>query len=471
MRSRRRVATIVVWTLAAAGLVGTAAPAAAATGDARLEPGTQLGPGEQLMSANGLVTLTMTTAGDLVESVDGRGDVWSSGTRVPSSVARMQEDGNLVVIAPGNHPVWATATDRHPGSALELQDDGNVVVRGAGGGTEWASADHGGTLVAVPRPVRFTKYVALGDSFSSGEGIEPFYQRSDSCHRSERAYPTLVDVPGEPGTTVAEAMRAGSEDVQWGFQACSGAETTHAGSKSAGLEDEISADPTAADPKNDMALPLDAATTLVTLTIGGNNVDFSGVLEKCFFSENCTTEIFDGRTLEESIHDDRENLRIELAGAYAAIHAKAPNARILVAGYPQLFPASHAEQTCAKLAQRTVPLTDKSEGWSPAEQNFLRDQDVELNRLIRFEVESSPFAAAPGTSVPGRITFVPVADAFAGHEVCGSSGEWVNGPTATFTHPSQVMDGQFVNDQSFHPTSRGQKAYADAINAVLAASP
>ena len=55
--------------------------------------------------------------------------------------------------------------------------------------------------------------VSLGDSYSSGEGIEPFYSQSKSleekildpyggwvAHRSELSWPSLIEIPGISGT-------------------------------------------------------------------------------------------------------------------------------------------------------------------------------------------------------------------------------------------------------------------------------
>jgi hypothetical protein len=62
----------------------------------------------------------------------------------------MQSDGNLVVIAPGNRPVWSTNTAGNPGSDLELQDDGNLVVYAQGHRAVWTSFAHGSTLAPAP---------------------------------------------------------------------------------------------------------------------------------------------------------------------------------------------------------------------------------------------------------------------------------------------------------------------------------
>src|SRR4029078_4023920 len=48
-------------------------------------------------------------------------------------------------------------------------------------------------------------YVALGDSFSAGEGIAPFLQSGPACHRSSRAYSVWVRPGGYAKTLYAIA--------------------------------------------------------------------------------------------------------------------------------------------------------------------------------------------------------------------------------------------------------------------------
>jgi hypothetical protein len=51
----------------------------------------------------------------------------------------MQTDGNLVVIGPGNVPLWSTRTSGNAGATLELQSDGNLVVYAPGHVARWAT--------------------------------------------------------------------------------------------------------------------------------------------------------------------------------------------------------------------------------------------------------------------------------------------------------------------------------------------
>ncbi|WP_170182326.1 SGNH/GDSL hydrolase family protein [Blastococcus colisei] len=314
----------------------------------------------------------------------------------------------------------------------------------------------------APRPPVDTTltYVALGDSFAAGEGVEPFWQPPDyKCHRSQLAYPRYVEQPGVPDASIFD--RLGTDDVEWGFQACSGARTWHVLPTEMGGKGNHG-DPLpqleqnrAADTDNVYDLPVDESVELVTITIGGNNVDFSSILGICYSSSDCTKARVNGRVLEAEITRRLSALGRELDKVYAQIRLQAPNARILVAGYPHLFPATAKEQNCPKLAQRPYLRGTRGPsatlGFSRKEQNFLRGQTSRLNQVIADRVNNTRWAE-----------FVPVDAIFAGHEVCGKSGEWINAPQVTARWPSPV------NDQSFHPNEHGHElGYAAAINAVL----
>jgi lysophospholipase L1-like esterase len=322
-----------------------------------------------------------------------------------------------------------------------------------------AAQDHQGPNdSAIPQAAPY-KYVALGDSFSSGEGSEPYFQPSNQCHRSTTGYATAVELPGMIGSSIYQMKLAGQPGIEWGFQACSGATTT------AVLSSGLHGDPIAQleldrskDTGNDYDLPVDAATSLVTMTIGGNDIGFSSFMNFCAFSKNCTTEKYEGLTFAQRMQKLRAELSPKLDKIYSTIKTRAPGAKVLVLGYPQLFPATAAEQNCATLAQKTytTKVGNKKQqrwvGYSRAEQKYLRQVLIDLNQLI------AERARANG------VQFVPVDSYFAGHEVCGQRGEWINGPSA-----QRPTDGQnWLTGLSFHPNNAGQlNGYAAAINAQI----
>jgi hypothetical protein len=181
-------------------------------------------------------------------------------------------------------------------------------------------------------------------------------------------------------------------------------DNAHGGDPLAQLERNRGAD----TPQITSDLPVDENTDLVTISVGGNDLGFVNVLGFCANYFYCTkaqyTTACGGKktTLALYLRCKRDELSPKLDDIYARIHHNAPGARILVLGYPQLFPALKEEQDCGKLNLL----------FSNTKQNYLRKAIAEANQLI---------AARAATS--GVAEFVPVDGYFEGHEICANSGE------------------------------------------------
>jgi lysophospholipase L1-like esterase len=142
------------------------------------------------------------------------------------------------------------------------------------------------------------RYVALGDSYSSGVGTRTYYDTG--CSRSVYAYPYLLS-----------QQRANTSLV---FAACSGATTT--------------------DVLNNQVSSLTSGTALVTITIGGNDAGFSSVITECAkpaWMSDCAGKV---TTAQNFI---RNTLPGRLNNVYSQIKSRSPNARVLVLDYPRLF--------------------------------------------------------------------------------------------------------------------------------------
>jgi hypothetical protein len=317
-----------------------------------------------------------------------------------------------------------------------------IVLAGAAGlilaGALTAAAGLAAPSTSVATPY---SYVALGDSFSAGEGIPPFLQSGPACHRSSRAYSAFVQPPGYAKPLYAIASeRADNTNVRsanrvlWETFACSGAKTTNV--LPAGLGGVPQGTTSRYDGKTQIDSAALAGANLVTLTLGGNDAGYVDVLITCGLG-NCNTHDFE-RSRAAII--DRTRPRLEKV--YRAIAARAPHARILVLGYPQPFPAAKARQAC--------PALSPFQG----EQNMLRRLGVRFNRVTQSAVAAVARSGA-------RITYVPVAGRFEGHEICGNKGAWINGIVSSST-------GFGLSPASFHPTLGGQRdGYAAAVNAAL----
>jgi lysophospholipase L1-like esterase len=313
------------------------------------------------------------------------------------------------------------------------------------------------TLVVGPeagaQPAPFT-YVALGDSFSSGEGVAPYLrdgaQGQTRCDRSTRAYSTWVQPRGLAASVYSLASGGGAAGADnrygsdrnvrttapftWLSWACSGAKTKNVVPAAEGGVSQATA--WATEPQLDSAAPSLADADLVTLTIGGNDAGYTDVLVQCGLFK-CNTAAF--RQQRTAVIDATKPL---LEKVYASVAAAAPRARILVLGYAQPFPARKREQSCVALRAFA------------GEQDLLRSLGVRLNAMIA--------AAAADVARTGvNIAFVPVASRFAGHEVCGRKGAWMSGILTSQT-------GFGVDPGSFHPNLKGQRdGYAAAVNAAL----
>jgi lysophospholipase L1-like esterase len=244
-------------------------------------------------------------------------------------------------------------------------------------------------LWGAPAHAAGPSYVALGDSYSSGVGTRSYISDGTSCQRSTYAYPSLV---------------AAARGYALSFQACSGAKVSDVTSKQLGA--------------------LSASTSYVTISVGGNDAGFSSVLTECAkpgWLSNC------GAAVSKANSYISNTLPGSLSTLYAAIRSTAPNARVVVVGYPRLFNG----EDCNALTW-----------FSPSEESSLNATADRLDGVL------ASAAAAKGFS------FANPTNAFVGHAVCGSP-EWLNG----LSNPIS---------ESYHPNRTGQAAgYAPLVSALL----
>lgn len=142
------------------------------------------------------------------------------------------------------------------------------------------------------------RYVALGDSYSSGLGAGSSYTGA-GCDRSAGAFPALWTAAHAPASSTVLA--------------CAGATTASVTSNQL------------------PALPAD--TTLISITAGGNDVGFTTIMTTCALhgTAACTAAVDRAETLAAT------DLPGQLDATYRAIAAKAPAARVVVLDYPAFY--------------------------------------------------------------------------------------------------------------------------------------
>ncbi|WP_157560846.1 GDSL-type esterase/lipase family protein [Humibacter albus] len=226
------------------------------------------------------------------------------------------------------------------------------------------------------------RYVALGDSYSSGMGGGSAH---GGCYRSPHAYAKLL-------------AKAKSINLV-AFKACAGATT----------EDVL----------RSQVKSLDDNVDLITITIGGNDLDVSTLPSVCGNGES--------RSCKAAVHNSVALLKTlpkKLEKTYAAIAKAAPNARILVADYPLFYDLP--------------PITEKTIGSQELSAAVAVDAAVaSLDATIADAVEKQQEA---GTD----IHFVDIS--FNGHGVNAKK-------------PWFVLSGL----EAFHPTATGYARYAKTL--------
>lgn len=194
--------------------------------------------------------------------------------------------------------------------------------------------------------------VSMGDSYSSGEGIEDFYGQNESteskvknkdwlAHRSEKSWPGQL-VVGNSGQMKNYFVRTMGSSYEWYFVASSGAETKDfAGSQTKDIRQKnINSGKRyqeTMDPQLNVFNEITGTVDYVTLTIGGNDAKFSEIVTTCA-TKNYYLHI--GKGLQSQLDElwgRVDNIIDDIEAVYNKIATEAPNAVILVAGYPKLL--------------------------------------------------------------------------------------------------------------------------------------
>lgn len=274
-------------------------------------------------------------------------------------------------------------------------------------------------------------YVALGDSFSSGEGAGGYapptnIRGQNVCHRSEYAYPERL------GSSPRQPVFLAGRSVSLQFWACSGATTANVVDKPQGKAEEEPPQITHVDSSDD----------LVTLTIGGNDAGFARMVNACLrfpvrYLGHIVLRKWPIRCRPETAAKRIGALAGPLERTFAAVRAQAPHAAVIALDYPQLFPAGPEQQRCQDLSL-----------FKPGSVEVLRKATDDLDDAIK------------KAAVKAGVQFLDVRDDFQGHEVCmsnnpESSSIWIN-----------RLDVRNLSE-SLHPNFFGQQQYANAIVAFI----
>lgn len=278
------------------------------------------------------------------------------------------------------------------------------------------------------------QHVHLGDSFASGEGTFnyedgtderrrwPWQDKSEenTCHRGVDGWGNQVGGTHMPGRTINVS--------------CSGAKTgeyydPHEGNNG----------------QDAQSLALTPETTLVTLSLGGNDVGFADIVMDCLLPFKCRSdwgtpsEDYGGATQFEYALDQT---MVDLSALYDDIIRKTEgNAHVVVMGYP--------------------PLWDEGDdGWfgqhgndplfAPKDMEWMNDRAADINAALKQLAEEKGFH------------FIDPTEAFEGHGV-GSDDPWI----LAFGWGKHRAG----KPETYHPTQDGADAMAQLVNDYLDSLP
>ncbi|MFE5689373.1 SGNH/GDSL hydrolase family protein [Streptomyces sp. NPDC056512] len=245
------------------------------------------------------------------------------------------------------------------------------------------------------------RYVALGDSYSSGLGIPD--QVDANCGRSNSNYPSLV----------AGALHATSvTDVT-----CAGADTSH-----------MTQPQDSAPPQLDALRP---DTTLVTLGIGGNDLGLQEVGTRCVLVAYLDPNGSPCKTSYTLLGTDEIRSRIDatapkIDAILQEIHARSPQAQVLVVGYPVIMPDD------GSACRDAIPFATGDFAW-------FRDKEKDLDSML------SQQASDHGA------TYVNTYAPSVGHDACKAEGvRWIE--------PKETPEAA-----GFHPNAAGHRSMAAQV--------
>lgn len=270
-------------------------------------------------------------------------------------------------------------------------------------------------------------YLAMGDSFASGEGAYAYARGTDEatnmCHLS---------------TAAASYIMANTLQISnFHSVACSGAVTPNMYGAQYGIapaDNSLGSWLPGLDVKGQIGEISAASPSVITLSMGGNDIGFKDILTKCTLEPgDCYSHYEDRYELAQNINTwYRQWLKL-----YSNIRNYAPaGAKIYVTGYPSIIANSGV---CGPDVY-TTSLNNRQFA------NYLLEY---LNYVIK-----------QATKAAG-VQYVDIENALDGHRLCETTGPdtAVNG----FTLRSDQGGFGPIGSESFHPSANGQELIANAI--------
>lgn len=322
----------------------------------------------------------------------------------------------------------------------------SAVVAANIGSNRW---EYSKWRVSVPDVEIPQTYMAMGDSFSSGEGVGNYTEATNFyadagnynlCHQSRQAYP--------------ETLGRMLNFAWYDSIACSGSKMKDVIYTYDDKHYSKKGDPKALDPDSNiveharisarpgyipqLSIIKQHKPTVSTLTIGGNDIGFGSIVVACVIQANC----YSNRDSREAVADSIAAKIPELARTYAVVreNMSGTNPRLYVLGYPKLF---NEENICL---------------------NFMGQPERRFaNSMVEYLNESIRLAA-----MKAGVFYVDVSDTFAKSDLgdsrlCGDTSRAVNGLVVDTKDTSLRQPIMKYLSTSFHPNYLGHLLIAKSV--------
>jgi lysophospholipase L1-like esterase len=302
--------------------------------------------------------------------------------------------------------------------------------------------------------------VALGDSYSAGEGMKPFFGQDSSnkysnpdwvAHRSELAWSGRLNIDSE----IMCVPMSGNRDKNWFFVADSGATVPDIfNTRTKDVNYQVRSSLTVLpvnkfttvdlDPQINVFDTLDSKGLMadyVTMTMGGNDMGFVDVVKEAATCGRWNPKNFTDKLNKKC--EKMDSVVSDLKEAYTKISDRAGRqATIIIAGYPPLmnphgsfiFPECNSVNVNAKI------------------------------RLFNSKIEEAINDLRETKDI--KIYYASVYEGFSGHEAY-SDDSYLNELTFSSKDTEDIDMTDPISAHTMHPNDRGAQVYADAVQAVI----
>jgi hypothetical protein len=274
-------------------------------------------------------------------------------------------------------------------------------------------------------------WYAIGDSYIAGEGTADYYSgtngNNDYCHRSPEAYAPQLGVDAKD------------------FFACSGATIQE-------IENGMQTEPS-------QVSRIPSSARVILLSAGGDSLGFPSVLSNCVSVVFHTTS---DSTCEKAVtkaEDAIPSVRSQLVSLLDRLHHRAPQAWIVLVGYPLLF-SQNPQSTCSLISEQRQKLLNQA--------GMQLDSDYFKPVVKQLTASGLP------------VWYVDTLHAFSGHELCDSQ-QYLNQlttngllptlfslqPVIAGCHPAYSLGPAAVCAESFHPDADGYAQLERVVTASL----